>query len=208
MLLAVSLLGCPVHRYPDGTGLEGQLEREVIALSQQKRELEERVAGCVDASGAPDPLYLQLYQVFRDSEVEVGRAGLVTVLTVRVSHLYADPYRLVFRAEADGTLDLLATALALHPEYRVMIVGHVDDRPVPRAWSRTYLSPLDLSSRLAHGVAERLVEDHDVAPDLLAIGGRGAWDPLQSNDLDSGRDANQRIEVWLAPPSAPLVSPE
>jgi flagellar motor protein MotB len=209
MTLLGALAGCTAaHRYPDGTGLEGQLEREVIALSQQKRELEARVAGCAAQPDAPDSLYLQLYQVFRGSEVEVTRSGLVTVLTVRVSHLYADPYRFEFRAEADGTLDLLATALALHPDYRVMIVGHVDDRPIPRAHARTFLSTLDLSSRLAHGVAERLVDEFHCDPRLFGIGGRGSFDPEESNDLDSGRDANQRIELWLAPPSAAQTSPE
>lgn len=207
VLLASALLGCPAHRYPDGNGLEGQLEREVIALTQENRMLEARVAGCED-EGAADPLYRELYQVFRDSEVEVEREGGVTVLTVRVSHLYSDPYRLEFRGEATGMLDLVATALALHPQYRVMIIGHVDDRPIPAARASANPSPLDLSVRLAHGVADRLVHDFGVARESLGIGGRGPWDPRQSNDLEAGRDANQRIELWISPPTTARVPPE
>lgn len=205
MTVLLWLAGCPApHRYPDGTGLEGQLEREVIALSQHVRELEARVEAC-GATGDPDALYAELQQVFRGSEVEVDRVGNVTVLTIRASHLFADPYRQVLRGEARPTLDLLAIALNLHPDYEVLVVGHVDDRPVPKALARVYATPLELSARLAHAVVDALVEDFGCSPQNLGIAGRGPYRPRASNDLESGRDANLRIEVWLAPRGAAWV---
>ncbi len=67
-LVALLALGCaPRHSYPDGSGLEGQLEREVIALNARIRTLREQVANC-GHDGAADPLYVELIQVFAGTD--------------------------------------------------------------------------------------------------------------------------------------------
>lgn len=199
--------GCPAHRYPDGTGLAGQLEREVIALHQRVRQLEAEVASC-GTSTAPDPLYAELRQVFQGSEVEVGRDGAVTVLTVRASHVFSDVYALTDRAEAKMTLDLLATALKLHPEVEATVIGHTDDRPLPRQWARTYRGSLELSARMAAAFAARLVRDFALPEARLTVAGRGPYAPVESNDVESGRDANQRLEIHLRPAGGAGPGPE
>lgn len=205
-LIWLTLLGCPTHRYPDGTGLAGQLEREVIALHQRVKQLEAEVASC-GSSTAPDPLYAELRQVFSGSEVEVDRDGGRTVLSVRASHVFSDTWALTDRVEAKMTLDLVATALRLHPEVTALVVGHTNDRPLPRQWQKTYRSNLDLSTRMATAFAARLVREFELPEAQLMVAGRGQYAPVESNDIEAGRDANQRLEIWLYPAGEPVTPP-
>lgn len=205
--LWLTWLGCSNHRYPDGTGLQGQLEREVIAARVHIEQLEGELAACGQGS-APNSLFPELNQVFQGTDVEVAREGNATKLIVRTSHLFADPHALKFRVEADPTVDLLATALQIHPELAVMIVGHTNDRPLPTKFARVYPTPTDFSSRTAGALVQRLVDQFQCDPARFTVAGRGPWAPRESNDLESGRDANQRLEIWIYPPSVAPPSPE
>ncbi|MBT3221401.1 MAG: hypothetical protein HN348_20140, partial [Proteobacteria bacterium] len=60
LLLLSLLIGCPHQPYSDGRGLEGQLEREVVALHQQLRRLE---ASCGEI-GEPDTIFSELHTIF------------------------------------------------------------------------------------------------------------------------------------------------
>ncbi len=202
VVLLPALLGCPTHRYLDGSGLEGQLEREVIALKQRVRALEADLATC-GATDVEGSVYAELHQVFTGSEIEVSQRGPATVVTVRVSHLYSDPHTLTFREEADRNLDLIATALALHPDYDVVVTGHTDDRAIPREHLARHPDHRALSLALASAVSAHLSESYDLDATRFTVAGRGARAPLASNDLEAGRDMNQRIEISLQPPLAP-----
>lgn len=192
-------LGCPAHRYPDGSDLSGQLEREVIALMRQKSALEEQLAGCRPVTPVlSDPLALELQQVFVGTDVEIRRDGALTGLSVRTSVLFADPYAGQFRAESAPLMDLLATAVSLHPEQEVWITGHTSDRPVPKAWASTHADLVDLGVHLAERVMRAFVAK-GADPSRFVVVGRGPYDPVGSNDVDAGRDANARIEIWFRP---------
>ena len=210
-LLAVVVLlpllwGCPVHRYPDGSGLEGQLEREVIALKQKLRERESDLATC-GAEDVEGSVYSQLHQVFSGSEIQIAQRGPATVITVRVSHLYSDPHALTFREESDRSLDLLATALTLHPQYDITVLGHTDDSSIPGAYTARYPDHVALSLALASSLAAHLTDRYGVASERLTISGRGARAPVASNDLEAGKDVNQRLEVYLQPAAAVPPAP-
>lgn len=204
------LLGCGVaHRYPDGGGLEGQFEREVVALSIEKKRLEAELAACgrpgVEGAEGADPLALELTQVFAGSEVEVRREEGSTVLVVRAAHLWSDPYGQVFRAEARSTVDLLATAIGLHPDHRVWIVGHTADRPPPEAQLERSRDLLWLSTGWAASLTAELQRGYGLDVARIGIGGRGPHAPVRSNDVEEGRAANERLEIWLAPASSPVL---
>jgi flagellar motor protein MotB len=196
------LAGCPAtHRYPDGSALAGQLEREVIALMHDKAALEEQLAGCRPiAPTLADPLALELQQVFLGTDVELRRHGDGIGLSVRASVLFSDPYATTFRTEAQPVLDLLATAATLHPELLVWVVGHTSDRPIPRAATARHADLVELSVHLAEAVAGAFVT-RGVPAARLVVAGRGPHDPVGSNDVDAGRDANARIELWLVEPT-------
>lgn len=193
------LAGCAKHAYPDGTGLEGQLEREIQALHAVNAQLEATCGG----PERPDQVFAEMSGVFAGSEVTVGREGRVTSVTLPIAVLFADPWSLKFRAEAAGQLDLLATAMNLHPEYRVTVEGHSADRSIPLAVTRQYADHLVLSFAYASAVQLRLTTDYQVAPERFTVAARGEWDPIASNDIPSGQAQNDRVVVYFErPPTA------
>ena len=70
------------------------------------------------------------------------------------------------------------------------------------------MSNTDFASRTAGALVERLVADYQCDPARFTVAGRGPYAPRESNDLESGRDANQRLEIWIYPPTAAPPSPE
>jgi flagellar motor protein MotB len=201
------LLGCPKNAVSDGTSLIEQLEREVIAGRERVKMLEAELEGCGEGT-APNTLYPELVQVFQGSDVEISREGIATRLVVKTSHLFGDPLALKARAEGDSTLDLLSVALRRYTDHQVMVIGHTSDRPLPPKWAGAYTSLVDWSSAIAGELVRRLVEDFGCNARQFTVGGRGAYSPRESNDLETGRDANQRLEIWIYPPSsAPPPAP-
>ena len=99
-------------------------------------------------------------------------------------------------------MDLLAMALDLHPEYRVVVVGHSDDTPVGGSLRQYYPSNWELSAVRAGVVARELIEGYQVDPDRILIASRGSLDPIAENDTPAGRAANRRVVVHIHPPSS------
>ncbi len=201
---ALALLGCGPKQDPNH--LENQLEKEVQALNQVVRDLRFQAEHC-GAAGAPDAIYADLNQVFAGTETIVERQGAITIVTMPVHVLFSDPYSLRFREEANMTLDLLATALKVHPDHRVEIEGHTDDRALPSDWVRRYGSHLDLSFQYAAAVMQRLSVDFKVGEDRFTVAARGQWAPVASNDLPKGQARNRRVEVRITPGNAETPRP-
>jgi chemotaxis protein MotB len=194
--LVFVLLAGSAPRY--GSDLEAQLEREVIALGQTVRRLEAEATSC-DETAPPDRLFAELTQVFAGTEVAVTRVGRTTRLRIPTALLFRSSGSRKVRDEAAMTVDLLGMALSVNSEHRIRIVGHTSDRSLP-AGDRPFSSNLDLSLFEAATFAELLIAGSDVDPARLEVAGRGAWEPLASNDLPSGQDQNRRIEVFITPP--------
>ncbi len=199
-LLLLLLLGCP-PKHGGNQDLVYQLDSEVIALKQKIAWMEQHQAAC-GSGNQPAPIYAELIQIMPASEAAVTREGAVTLVSIPVSSLFANGSFRV-RSEATMLLDLLSTALNLHPKSPVEIVGYTDDIPVRGSLARTYFSNWELSAMRAGAVARELMDTYHVAPERVTIAGRGPMTPLADNDTPEGRDANRRIVVRILPPVAP-----
>ncbi len=177
-----------------------QLDREVLALKERIRVLEERLATCDRGDLAP-AVYTELRQVFSGTHVEVVRRGQRTIVRVPGGLLFGRNSVLV-RSEAAMVLDLIATALALHPESSVQIVGHTDDQPPGGGLSHRFRTNWELSAVRAAAVMHTLTTDFSLPPERFTVSGRGELDPLAENDTPAGRHRNHRIEVVIFPPGA------
>lgn len=197
LALAAVLAGCP--RPGSGPGLEAQLEREVIALHEKVRMLEEQVETCGE-DGTPDAMYSELHQVFVGSDIVVERKGLTTVVTVPGDHLFTRGTDM--RDEGKITLDFLSTALSLHPTYALLIEGHTDDAALQGDLRKLYGSDWGLSYARAEAVMDLMVSDFKVAESRFALVARGPFQPLASNDTEGGRARNRRIVFYFKPPGA------
>jgi len=193
------LAGCPRSMYyADGAGLEGQLDREIQALKAQIRQLEHQVATCHEER-EPDRIFSDLNQIYAGTEVTVERDAYVTIVTIPGDHLFRFDSSDI-REEAHMTLDLLATAMNLHPEYTAVIEGHTDDSLPSGRLGTIYQDNWDLSIGLAAAVVRKMSRTYGVSESRFTLVGRGEYDPISTNDTSSGRARNRRVVVYLRPP--------
>jgi outer membrane protein OmpA-like peptidoglycan-associated protein len=92
-------------------------------------------------------------------------------------------------SESKPNLDSLGTALS-SPElatYQIRIEGHTDSIGQPGYNHH-------LSARRAESVKQYLVEQGGVAPERLAIVGRGEDEHIADNTTSTGRQKNRRVE--------------
>lgn len=99
-------------------------------------------------------------------------------------------------SQSEHVLGEVRTILAENPEIElVRIEGHTDDR-------HGHDHNLDLSQRRARAVVLWLV-GHGVHPARLESWGCGENHPLESNQTQSGRQANRRVEFHILRPAPP-----
>jgi len=95
----------------------------------------------------------------------------------------------VVRAEARRNFDELAKSLGSYGKSDLLIVGHTDN-----VGRDSYNQ--DLSERRARAAA-RYLESRAVSSSRIETRGRGASEPVASNDSDAGRQKNRRVEVAI-----------
>ncbi|MFP5398949.1 MAG: OmpA family protein [Gammaproteobacteria bacterium] len=86
-------------------------------------------------------------------------------------------------------LDAFAGGLGSEPQMRVRVVGHTDN-----TGSDAINDPLSL--RRAESVRDYL-SDRGVAASRIEVSGRGAREPVATNDTPEGRAKNRRVEIFL-----------
>lgn len=89
-----------------------------------------------------------------------------------------------------GVLDRFAATMNEHAVTTIQIVGHTDS-----TGSDAVNNPLSVAR--AQATRDRLVA-RGVAPQRIAIEGRGEREPIASNDTEAGRAQNRRVEIYIA----------
>jgi chemotaxis protein MotB len=177
--------------------LIGQLDREVIALQQRVKVLEGRLGDCSDG-GPPDPFYSELVQVFSGQPIGVARVGRRLQIVVQADLLFGAG-TLTVRDEGQFVLDLVSTALKLHTDWQVQVIGYTDDDPPPAALRKLAPTNWELSVLRAAVLTRELAEGYGVSPHRFTVSGRGDRSPLASNDTPEGRAQNRRMVFELTP---------
>lgn len=95
----------------------------------------------------------------------------------------------VIRPDAGRNLVELAQSLKKYPNSQLLIVGHTDSKG-----DESYNQ--GLSYRRSNSAAAYL-QAQGVARTRVATNGRGEYEPVASNDTDSGRQLNRRVEVAI-----------
>ena len=174
-----------------------QLDREVMACRIRLDEANETARTCAD-SGSPTAVYRELLQAYASTEVEVVRDGARVVVSVPASVLFpADSVQL--RREARLVVDLLATALKLHPEMTAWVLAHTDDAPLPSRVAAKHGDALGLTQAQARTLVRVLVDDFEVDAARLVAAGMGGARPRVPNETDGARAKNRRVDVVIGP---------
>jgi outer membrane protein OmpA-like peptidoglycan-associated protein len=131
-----------------------------------------------------------------DHEIKAGQA--------RVDKLPNDVVRITMTSQTafetnsseikpgfDSTMDKLADVVVRYGKTTLTIAGHTDNVGTEQYNQK-------LSERRALAVA-RYFEAKRVNPVRLATVGKGEAVPIASNSTESGRQANRRVEIYVAP---------
>lgn len=128
-------------------------------------------------------------------EVDVQVLKGVVYISLADNMLYkSGSYEINDRAAE--TLSKIAKIIKDYKDYDVLIEGNTDNVPISRENIR---NNWDLSCLRASSVVQALQTKYGVDPKRLTAGGRGEYNPLQSNDTELGKQRNRRTQIIITP---------
>ena len=128
-------------------------------------------------------------------EVDVQVLKGVVYISLADNMLYkSGSYEINDRAAA--TLSKIAKIIKDYKDYDVLIEGNTDNVPISRENIR---NNWDLSCLRASSVVQTLQNNYGVDPKRLTAGGRGEYNPLQSNTTEAGKQRNRRTQIIITP---------
>jgi len=143
-------------------------------MDSQKRDLEKNLG-----------------QEIQSGEARVEKMPNDVVRITMTSHTAFDTDSVSIKPAFHSTLDKLADVVVRYGKTSLTIVGHTDN-----VGSDQYNQKL--SERRAVSVAQYF-ESRRVSPLRLATLGKGEGAPVASNNTESGRSANRRVEIYVEP---------
>jgi chemotaxis protein MotB len=90
-------------------------------------------------------------------------------------------------------LDRLGKVIQQTP-YQIHVIGHTDDNPIR---TQEFPSNWELSVVRASRVARHLIASAAIDPARFVVSGRGPYEPAYSNDNESQRAQNRRVEIII-----------
>ncbi len=131
----------------------------------------------------------QIEQQTQGTGVQVTRTADNRLQIVVPSDISFDSGQAAIRPNFRPVLDNFAQSLQQNPTSTVSIIGHTDS-----TGSAAVNEPLSLQR--ADATRDYLVS-RGVASNRFSIDGRGAREPVASNDTEAGRARNRRVEIFL-----------
>jgi len=127
----------------------------------------------------------------QSGEARVEKMPNDVVRITMTSHTAFDTDSVNIKPAFHSTLDKLADVVVRYGKTSLTVVGHTDN-----VGSNQYNQKL--SERRAVSVAQYF-ESRRVSPLRLATLGKGEGEPVASNNTESGRSANRRVEIYVEP---------
>lgn len=193
VLLAMGSTGCASMSQTERGGAIGAAAGGVIGGIIDDNTARGAIIGAVIGGTAGAVIGRQMDQQAEELEAslpdaQVERIGEGIRVTFDSGILFAfDSSEL--QSTARNNLSDLANSLGEYPNTEVLIVGHTDS-----TGSDTYNQAL--SERRADAAASFLV-DRGVPRDRVRAEGRGETEPVASNEDETGRQLNRRVEVAI-----------
>jgi outer membrane protein OmpA-like peptidoglycan-associated protein len=200
-VVAVLATGCASTRGPYETRRDktakgaaiGAAVGAVGAIATGKREADEILAGAAIGAvgGGAVGAYMdaQEEKIARIPGTTVERVDEETLLVRFESDILFDVDSAMVRADGRGTLEEVGTVLREYDKTAVVVQGHTDS-----TGSDSHNQAL--SERRAASVASEL-RQRGVDDDRIATLGMGEGYPVDSNETNSGRQRNRRVEILL-----------
>lgn len=193
-------------------GLQSSLDKSLSNASQNNISIEKLVdqinesnlyiRHLVEVKSKSDSLNLVLQNNLTRSlskeelkEVDVQVLKGVVYISLADNMLYkSGSYEINDRAAE--TLSKIAKIITDYKDYDVLIEGNTDNVPISKQNIR---NNWDLSCLRASSVVQALQTKYGVDPKRLTAGGRGEYNPLESNDTQLGKQRNRRTQIIITP---------
>jgi outer membrane protein OmpA-like peptidoglycan-associated protein len=137
----------------------------------------------------------QMEQATKGTGVQVTQTGDNRLKLDIPSDISFDTSRSDIKPDFRPILDKFAATLNENPTTTVSIVGHTDS-----TGSASINEPLSVD-RASH--TRDYLASRGVSPTRVVVEGRGAREPVASNDDNAGRARNRRVEIFVAEPAPP-----
>lgn len=137
-----------------------------------------------------DRTYQNLRERLAGTGVGVERVSQSQIKLIFPADLTFDFNRDTVKSQFVGTLRDTGNVLRTYDQTTVDVIGHADS-----VGSDDY--NLDLSRRRAGNVAS-ILQSGGVSGARVLVDGRGEREPIASNETDSGRARNRRVEVYIS----------
>ena len=205
MLAAVTLGGCESmddqqRRTATGAGVGAAAGAAIGAIGNDSNRGRGAAAGAAIGAAAGalggyiwnkrmESQQKQIQQATQGTGVEVNRTADNRLQIIVPGDIAFDSGQAVIRPNFRTSLDNFAQSLQQNPSSTVTIIGHTDSTGSPAV-----NEPLSLQR--ADATRDYLVA-RGVAANRFQIDGRGAREPVASNDTEAGRARNRRVEIFL-----------
>jgi outer membrane protein OmpA-like peptidoglycan-associated protein len=209
LLLVAALAGCAADQPMGNMGhretgaLIGAVGGAVIgAVAYDKNRTKGAVVGAVGGALAGGAVGRYMDDQKRDLEKNLGAE--IKTGQARIDKLPNDVVRITMTSQTafdtnsanikpgfNSTMDKVADVVVRYGKTTLTVVGHTDDVGAD-AYNQS------LSERRALSVAQYL-ESKRVDSMRLATAGKGETQPRSSNNTESGRTENRRVEIYLEP---------
>ncbi|PVV22633.1 MAG: hypothetical protein B6D78_04750 [gamma proteobacterium symbiont of Ctena orbiculata] len=176
----------PAYRYIDVTTDSARyhvgVSAAVIAANNSNKKFRERTVMQVEILEVSNFEATLEFIDASEMQQQIGESGHVALYGIQFDHDKA-----TLRPESNETITEIVKALKSDPALQLYVVGHTDD-----VGSLTYNQ--DLSLKRANSVVKSLVAAGIEDSRLTALG-VGPAAPVSSNDTESGRAKNRRVEL-------------
>ena len=183
-------------------GRVSDLEHLLDEVRAESEELEAAVqakeATLAELQSTQDELVAELEQEIADGQIRVRRLrGQLRV--DMVDEILFDSGEATLKPEGRTVLKKIASVLA-NANRTIQVQGHTDNVPIQGRLAERFPTNWELSATRAVNVVRFLHEEAGLDPTTLSATGLSEYRPSESNDTDSGRQKNRRIEILLVPP--------
>ena len=187
------------------TKLDSDLEAERLARIEAANALALREFEISSMQSTYDELVTDLESELSSGQIEIERLREGLRLNVSDDVLFASGSAELDQIGRDVLIKVAGRLKELGDFIEVR--GHTDNRNIRGALAKRFPTNWELAAARAARVV-RLLEEHGVPGDRLAVVSLGPNDPLVANDTPDNRARNRRIEIRLEPRSGSESKPE
>ena len=168
---------------------------ESMRLEQEKAAKEAEIRRL---AGTYEDLEASLRAEIAQGDIKIKQVRDRLTINV-VDRILFDSGSATIKPAGHKVLKTVGDILMTVTDKQIRIDGHTDNVPISARLQDRFKTNWELSTARATSVVRYLIDEGGVSPELLTAAGHADTQPVASNDSESGRSQNRRIEIALYP---------